>query len=119
MKKKVPGEAYSDKIHARFWLAGKKSYLGIGRITLLENIIETGSINAAAKKMKMSYKKAWKIVDDVNNIYDEPLVIREKGGKSCGGTTLTPKGKSVIVAFRTIEKKLAIFLEKESTKIEL
>lgn len=119
MDNKIPGEAYSININARFWITGKESYLGIGRITLLENIAEQGSISAAAKKMKMSYKKAWKLVDEINQIYKTPLVIKEQGGKSGGGTTLTDKGKEVIATFRGLEKRLSQFLAKESAKINL
>jgi len=64
---KLPGEGYAQNIRARFWLTGKSgAYAGIGRITLLEKIHERGSINQAAKEMKMSYKKAWKLEEIIN-----------------------------------------------------
>ena len=119
MDSKLPGEHYAEKINARFWLTGNGTYLGIGRITLLENIVETGSISRAAKKMKMSYKKAWSLIEGMNKIYDEPLVVREKGGKDGGGTHLTNKGQQVILHFRTLEDKLTQFLITESNKITL
>ncbi|QBZ82443.1 Molybdenum-pterin-binding protein MopA [Hydrogenovibrio crunogenus] len=115
---KLPGEGYAQNIRARFWLTGKSgAYAGIGRITLLEKIHERGSINQAAKEMKMSYKKAWKLIDEMNQMFDEPLVLKEHGGKSGGGTQLTSKGQSVVEEFRQLEKKLVAFLQEESKKL--
>ncbi|MDG4811695.1 LysR family transcriptional regulator [Hydrogenovibrio sp. 3SP14C1] len=115
---KLPGEGYAQNIRARFWLTGKSgAYAGIGRITLLEKIHERGSINQAAKEMQMSYKKAWKLIDEMNQMFDEPLVLKEHGGKSGGGTQLTSKGRWVVAEFRQLEKKLIAFLQKESEKL--
>ncbi len=117
---KLPGENYSDNIRARFWIMGKNyAYLGIGRITLLENIQKFGSISQAAKEMGMSYKKAWKLIEEFNSMFDEPLVIKEKGGVSGGGTRLTEKGEQAIKQFRSFESKLVYFLDKESNLLNL
>jgi molybdate transport system regulatory protein len=112
---KLPGESYSEWIRARFWLTDDSgSYVGIGRITLLEEIQKTGSINQAAKAMNMSYKKAWKLVDEMNRLLDQPLVIKAQGGKAGGGTILTPEGLWVLEQFRAIEQRLQKFLQDES-----
>ncbi len=125
-KMKLPGEAYSPKIRARFWIVGdatsdaeerSEGYVGIGRIELLENIERLGSMSQAAKAMGMSYKKAWKLVQDLNGMYVEPLVIKEHGGKSGGGTQLTGRGKALILEFRALEKELIVFLEAQSRTI--
>ncbi|WP_319380847.1 winged helix-turn-helix domain-containing protein [Thiomicrorhabdus sp.] len=113
----IPGEAYSEKIHARFWFAGEnEGYVGIGRIQLLEQIVVCGSISQAAKAMGMSYKKAWKLVEEMNSMYGEPLVIKLQGGKDGGGTVVTERGKSVIQAFRELEKELVVFLQQMQQK---
>lgn len=117
---KIPGGAYSDKIHARFWLAGEKgSYLGVGRIQLLEHIAQSGSMNKAAKAMGMSYKKAWKLVDEMNQMYQQPLVEKVQGGKSGGGSVLTQRGLQVIQNFRAFEKRFEAFLQKESELLQI
>lgn len=114
-KIKLPGEAYSDRIRARFWVMGKKDgYLGIGRIQLLENIQQYGSINRAAKEMGMSYKKAWKLIEELNQMSTAPLVVKSQGGKAGGGTCLTEEGLRMVGKFRQIEKELIEFLEKAS-----
>jgi len=119
-KQKLPGEAYSDKIRARFWITGNQgAYIGIGRATLLVKIQETGSINAAAKSMKMSYKRAWGLVEEMNHMFSEPLVVKVHGGKSGGGTVLTEKGEHAVRAFFEFESKLKKFLEAESRVLDL
>ena len=98
-------------LEARLWMTkSDKNYLGRGRVALLEHIRETGSILAAAKSMKMSYKAAWDAVDAMNNLSDIPLVERVSGGKGGGGTSLTLKGEEVIKAFHIIEEKHQQFL---------
>lgn len=115
---KLPGEGYSEKIRARFWLTGKyEGYVGIGRIELLEKIDQFGSMNQAAKSMGMSYKKAWKLVQELNAMYDEPLIEKEIGGKSGGGSKLTPRGKKLIEDFRNVEKSLELFLQEMSERL--
>lgn len=117
---KLPGDAYSTRIRARFWIVTEEGegYLGIGRITLLEKIDQFGSINRAAKEMQMSYKKAWKLVEDMNKLTQEPLVLSEKGGKSGGGTYITPLGKAYIKQFHALDSRLRAFLEAESKVID-
>lgn len=116
---KVPGGAYSDWLHARFWIKGKNSsFVGVGRVELLEKIAQYGSMNRAAKEMGMSYKKAWKLVDELNEIYDEPLVVKAQGGKSGGGSLLTLKGEALVKLFRQLEKDLSQHLQQASEHIE-
>ncbi|MBN2646561.1 MAG: LysR family transcriptional regulator [Thiotrichales bacterium] len=116
---KIPGGAYSEWIHARFWIKGKNaSFVGIGRVQLLEHIQRYGSMNRAAKEMGMSYKKAWKLVDELNEIYEQPLVVKAQGGKSGGGSLLTPKGLALIALFREMEQEMRAFLDQASIKVQ-
>ncbi len=118
LKTKLPGDAYAENIRARFWLMGQgEAYVGIGRITLLEKIDQLGSINQAAKEMSMSYKKAWKLIDELNQMFEEPLVVKEHGGKAGGGTQLTDKGHLVVKEFRRVEEKLKAFLQEMSDNL--
>lgn len=86
------------------WLkAGDRKWGGHDRIELLAQIGKTGSITQAAKAIGMSYKGAWDAIDAMNNLSDQPLVIRSAGGKSGGGTALTPRARRLIEAFRALE----------------
>ncbi|GAB6034848.1 winged helix-turn-helix domain-containing protein [Galenea microaerophila] len=120
--RKLPGEHYSEQINARFWLLGKpgeaQTYVGIGRIELLEKIGQYGSMNRAAKEMGMSYKKAWKLIEELNTFSDQPLVIKTHGGVSGGGTQLTQQGQKVIAQFRAFEKRFQTFLQQESQQMQ-
>lgn len=80
--------------------------LGPGKADLLEGIRDTGSIAAAGRRMGMSYKRAWMLVETMNAMFVEPLVTSSKGGRAGGGAELTAAGKAVLAAFRAMEDKL-------------
>ena len=90
--------------HLRVTL-GDQFYVGPGRADLLELIGETGSISEAAKRMGMSYKRAWSLIEEMNVDFGTPLVHTTKGGKSYGGAGLTPTGKKILTLYRRIEDK--------------
>nr|WP_321266394.1 TOBE domain-containing protein [uncultured Sulfurimonas sp.] len=101
------------KIDGRFWLSKNgKSFLGSGRIELLKTIEETGSMNAAAKEMKMSYKAAWERVNSMNELADEALITRTTGGKGGGGTTLTPYAHQLIQTYERLREVHQKFIER-------
>jgi molybdate transport system regulatory protein len=77
--------------------------VGPGKIDLLEAIANTGSITAAARKVGMSYRRAWLLVDTMNRCFKEPVVEAEAGGKRGGGTRLTPSGARAVRHYRRIE----------------
>jgi molybdate transport system regulatory protein len=73
--------------------------LGTGKAELLAAISETGSIAAAGRKMGMSYRRAWLLVETMNQCFYEPLVISTKGGKHGGGAQLSALGEQVLALF--------------------
>lgn len=100
------------KLHGRVWLTlDGKNVVGHGRVELLRQIGETGSISRAAKSMKMSYKAAWDAVDAMNDLAREPLVERVTGGRGGGGTRLTERGQRLVDNFRIIEREHKRFVE--------
>jgi molybdate transport system regulatory protein len=78
-------------------------YIGPGRADLLEGIAETGSIAAAGKGMGMSYKRAWSLVQVLNDGWGTPLVETSRGGAGQGGATLTEDGRFVLQRYRAME----------------
>src|SRR5580692_3605157 len=82
--------------------------LGPGKIALLEAIRSEGSISAAARHLGMSYRRAWLLVEQINNGLSEPAVTAATGGASGGGATLTPVGEQVVGLYRTIESRTRI-----------
>ncbi len=108
------------RIKSRIWIEGANgTYLAEGRIDLLKGIINTGSISSSAREMKMSYKKAWEIIDGMNKEAKQPLVIRVSGGKGGGGTKVTEEGLKAIALFEDLNKRCKLYLEKELVKLEL
>lgn len=104
--------------HGRIWLEGNEgTFIGYGRVVLLENIRATGSINQAAKAMAMSYRHAWRLVESMNRQAGEPLVITCRGGKAGGGTTLTARGKAMIALFWQTQRRLEKFLQEETNNV--
>lgn len=81
--------------------------LGPGKADLLECIAQFGSIAAAGRKMGMSYKRAWLLVEELNAAFRDPLVERVRGGAQGGGARLTPTGLAVLHNFRQLEARVA------------
>ena len=89
-------------------------FLGMGRVELLELIAETGSINKAAKKMGMSYKKAWQMIKMLNAHTSKPVVIAQKGGEKGGGSVLTEEAHQLIKYHHLLRERFTAFLKSES-----
>jgi len=88
------------------------SFLGDTRIRLLEAIDQHGSISQAAKAVPLSYKAAWDAVDAMNNLADQPLVLRSTGGKNGGGTLLTEHGHKTVALYRALEAEYQAALDR-------
>lgn len=86
---------------------GPGKRLGPGKVRLLELVGSTGSISAAAREMAMSYRRAWLLIEELNEAFGKPVVQATAGGAGGGGTRVTPHGQSVIDAFRAIESESA------------
>ena len=84
---------------------GDERSLGPGKVRLLELIEETGSISAAGRALKMSYRQAWLLIDELNHMFREPLVTSQVGGGGGGGAAVTKAGASVIRAYRDMERR--------------
>lgn len=91
---------------ARFRLrvtTGDEIAIGPGKILLLEAIAETGSLTAAAKRIEMSYRRAWLLLDQLNRSLKKPAVTTAAGGEHGGGSDLTDTGRQLIALYRSIE----------------
>ncbi len=91
-------------LHLRLDFGGGRS-LGPGKIRLLELIDETGSISAAGRVLQMSYRQAWLLVDELNQMFGEPVVSAQTGGGGGGGAIVTEAGNTVVRLYRDLERR--------------
>ncbi len=89
-----------------FFESGRR--IGPGKIGLLEEIAACGSISAAGRKLSMSYRRAWQLVDETNAMFADPVVVRQIGGRNGGGASLTPSGLALVARYRAIEQAATI-----------
>ena len=86
---------------------GGDGVFGPGKAELLESIDRLGSISAAARVMRMSYRQAWMLLDTMNQAFRGPLVETRQGGPRGGGAVLTHLGKRILVCYRALQRKAA------------
>ncbi len=79
--------------------------LGPGKIELLEHIARARSISAAARAMEMSYKRAWELVDTMNQMFREPVVVSLPGRNTAGATEVTVFGQRIVALYRAAERR--------------
>jgi molybdate transport system regulatory protein len=89
--------------------------IGPGKIALLEEIARSGSLSQAARDLRMSYRRAWELIDSLNGMFSRTVASSTTGGRGGGGMRLTPFGESVIKSYRKlerdVEKQAALRLE--------
>jgi molybdate transport system regulatory protein len=77
--------------------------VGPGKIGLLEQVAATGSIRKSAGAMKMSYRRAWLLLQSLEACFGAPLVETVTGGRKGGGARLSKLGGAVVRAYRRAE----------------
>jgi molybdate transport system regulatory protein len=83
-----------------------KCAVGPGKIALLENIGSTGSLSEAARRLKMSYRRAWLLLEDLNTSFQQPVAEMSVGGRGGGGASLTAFGVELVAAYRSLEAQI-------------
>jgi molybdate transport system regulatory protein len=80
--------------------------IGPGKIALLEAIAQSGSLSQAARNLRMSYRRAWVLIDSLNGMFSKAVAHSTTGGRGGGGMQLTPFGESVIKSYRKLERDM-------------
>ena len=95
---------------AKFMLVGNDGrFFGPGPANLLRNIQSTGSVKEAARRMEVSYSKAWKMIEALEHSLAFPVVERSSGGKKGGGASLTPQGRKIVEEYDKCHEKLKTY----------
>lgn len=99
-------------LEGQIWLTEETSKrLMLDQIDLLQAIVDTGSITAAAKIAGMSYKTAWDRLERINNLSEQPVIERSTGGSKGGGSVLTKYGEKMLHGFKQLQEQHNQFLE--------
>ncbi len=108
-----PAEASSasDRLSIRLDLASGAK-IGPGKVAVLEEIARSGSISAAGRVLRMSYRRTWELVEELNRSLGTPVVATAAGGSGGGGAVLTQAGRTVIERYRAIEMDTAMAARK-------
>jgi molybdate transport system regulatory protein len=83
------------------------SYVGPGKIDLLEAIRDSGSLSQAARDLGMSYRRAWLLIDSFKAAFREPVTLATTGGKGGGGVALTRFGEELVASYRALEREFS------------
>lgn len=83
----------------------KGKIIDLDSFTLLKNIEATGSLKQAAISQEISYRKAWGILQEIEQSLNLVLVSRQRGGSDGGKTTLTEDGFKLINAHKELSKE--------------
>ena len=85
---------------------GRNEAVGPGKIALLEHIGTSGSLSQAARELKMSYRRAWQLLESLNGGFATAVAATVRGGRAGGGATLTPFGRALIRIYREFEAEV-------------
>ena len=80
--------------------------IGVGKIRLLEQVGELGSISAAARQMGMGYRRAWFLITSLQQGFNAPLIETVRGGNTHGGAVITELGKELVRRFNAHEAEI-------------
>lgn len=84
-------------------VCGEEIALGPGKVELLALLLETESLNEAARRLDMSYMRAWKLVKTMNACFREPVAVATRGGKTGGGMQVTETGRRALALYQEME----------------
>ena len=104
----MPKKVNQFHIRAKVWIEDDNSRVvfGLGRARILETIQQVGSITAAAKELKMSYRAVWGKIKTTEECLGQPLLIRNVGGALGGGSQLTTFAKTILKQFRQLHRSV-------------
>jgi len=106
------------QIRSKIWIEDQSGdvVFGLGRLKILDAIDRLGSIQGAAKELKMSYRAVWGRIKATEERLGRPLLFRNKGGRSGGGSQLTPFALSLLVYFRHLHQRISDLSDAEFEK---
>ncbi len=83
---------------------GERVLIGPGKVELLRAVAEQGSISRAARSLGMGYKRAWSLLDELQQASSKPLIETSAGGVGGGGAKVSPAGLALIAEYDALER---------------
>lgn len=109
----VPGRRAPLEPRIKLWAeAGGRLVMSDYRLRLLQLVDELGSLALAAQAMGLSYRRAWGKVKELESNLDERLLASEVGGAGGGHSTLTPRARDLLAAYRRFQERMAAELDR-------
>ena len=96
-----------------------KCFLEAAKTELLKEIIQSGSLSGAARKLKISYQHAWNMIDEMNRLAPEPLVKKQRGGTNGGGAEISVYGERILREYSQIEAQVKKMVSQINVEINL
>lgn len=96
-----------------------EEFLNPLKTALLVEVIHTGSLSAAAKRLRLSYQHSWNLVREMNGIASEPMVITKRGGSNGGGAELSAYGLKILNEYRSICKAVQHTVDQVNAEINM
>jgi len=90
--------------------------MGDGKLRLLTEIDRLGSLSAATKSLKISYRKAWGDIRKVEQCLGQNLVEKTRGGSDGGNTVPTDEGNKVVRFWAMFRSEVSGFVDKSFAK---
>jgi len=105
-------------IRSKIWIVDQAGHVvfGLGRLKILDAIDRLGSIQGAAKELKMSYRGIWGRIKATEERLDRPLLVRNTGGGRGGGSRLTPFALDLLIHFRHLHQRIMTLSDAEFEK---
>lgn len=103
MKRKTKRQAII--VRPRVYI-GDEIALGPGKIDLLRQVVDTHSIAGAARALGVPYKRAWLLIDSLNQGFGRPVVDTATGGRGGGGAVVTPLGLELVARYVALEERI-------------
>lgn len=99
------------KVAYKVWLDNNGKAFGEGPYKLLKGVEEKGSLHQAAMDMHMSYRKAWLTLGSIEKKLGFPLITRQVGGVSGGGSQITDAGREFMKQYESFRIEVKEELE--------
>ncbi|MBN1671834.1 MAG: LysR family transcriptional regulator [Kiritimatiellae bacterium] len=106
------------RVRSKLWIEkGGEQVFGAGKARMLKAVAKTGSLNAAAHELGMSYRHVWSSIRAAEQRLGRALLVKTKGGKKGGGAAVTPYAKDLIGKFERLEKDIRTMTNKRFAEI--